>query len=89
MTPRGMKTPVNEATQQTANMSLEALVKEHNALVSLVTENLQLREYIRRLEAVVEEQSSNGEQETEPLRGIREEVQAGETRREETSTVAE
>jgi hypothetical protein len=36
-------------------MTLEALVKEHNTLVHLVSENIQLREYIRRLEAAIEE----------------------------------
>lgn len=54
---------------------MTALVKQHNVVVALAFENIQLREqnaqlgeYIRRLEAVVK--ATNGSEEAEPVREV-------------------
>ena len=41
--------PTPAEPQPSANMTFEALIKEHNVIVSLTTENIQLRERLEKL----------------------------------------
>jgi len=70
---------MTNSPQPTATMTLDALVKEHNVLVSLAAENLQLRQelanlqiYAQQLEAILAEaaasEESDGNEATKPVR---------------------
>jgi len=70
---------MTNSPRETATLTLDALVKEHNVLVSLAAENIQLRTeltnlqiYAQQLEALLAEavpaEEPDGNQETEPVR---------------------